>query len=63
MKTAKRIYLMLIFSKTVPTAQYYSAGSNQRRANARMGAQRRWILLHPRHAAQAQPRLTFQLDL
>lgn len=54
MKTAKRIYLMLIFSETVPTAQYYVAGSNRCRPSARMGVHRHWILLNPHRAAEAQ---------
>lgn len=55
MKAAKRIYLMLIFSKTVPTAQYYAAGSIEHRPNVRMGVQRHWILLNPHCAAEPQP--------
>lgn len=45
MKAAKRIYLMLIFSKTVPTAQYYAASSIEHRPSVRMRVQRHWILL------------------
>lgn len=54
MKTAKRIYLMLVFSKTVPTAQYSAAGSNWHRPSVRMGVHRHWILLNPHRTAEAQ---------
>lgn len=55
MKTAERIYLMLIFFLTLPTAQYYASGSKQQhRPSVRMGVQRHWIWLKPHHAAEAQ---------
>lgn len=69
-KTAKRIYLMLIFSETVPTAQYYAAGSNRRRPSAGTGVQMLDPAESPPHSRgtgclqrSGQLCLTFQLDL